>query len=45
LNPGPRNYKYLSNVTDASSGEVSKPFIISDKKYQMVRGITPSREK
>lgn len=36
--------KYLSNVKDAKSGEVSKPFTIGDKRYQMVRGITPTRE-
>lgn len=36
--------KYLSNVKDANSGEVSKPFTIADKRYQMVRGITPSKE-
>jgi len=36
--------KYLSNVKDAKTGEISKPFSIADKKYQMVRGITPSKE-
>lgn len=36
--------KYLSNVKDAKTGEVSKPFTIGDKRYQMVRGTTPSRE-
>ncbi len=36
--------KYLSNVKDAKTGEVSKPFTIGSKKYQMVRGITPSKE-
>ena len=36
--------KYLSNVKDSKSGEISKPFTIADKKYQMVRGITPSKE-
>jgi hypothetical protein len=36
--------KYLSNVKDAKSGDVSKPFTIGDKRYQMVRGITPSKE-
>jgi hypothetical protein len=36
--------KYLSNVVDGETGEVSKPFEIANKKYQMVRGITPNRE-
>jgi hypothetical protein len=30
--------KYLSNVKDPKSGEVSKPFTIGEKRYQMVRG-------
>jgi hypothetical protein len=34
--------KYLSNVVDANTGDVSKPFTISDKRYQMVRGTMPS---
>jgi hypothetical protein len=36
--------KYLSNVRDSNTGEISKPFTIGDKNYQMVRGITPSRK-
>jgi len=36
--------KYLSNVKDGKTGEVSKPFVIGGKNYQMVRGITPSKE-
>lgn len=36
--------KYLSDVKDSKSGEISKPFTIGDKKYQMVRGITPKKE-
>ena len=36
--------KYLSNVKDINTGEISKPFTIADKNYQIVRGITPSRE-
>lgn len=36
--------KYLSNVKDATTGEVSKPFTIANKRYQMVRGINPSKE-
>lgn len=35
--------KYLSNVKDAE-GNVSKPFNISGKNYQMIRGIKPSKE-
>lgn len=35
--------KYLSNVKD-DKGDVSKPFIIGGKNYQMVRAITPSKE-
>jgi len=35
--------KYLSNVKDASSGQIAQPFNISDKKYQMVRGVTPNK--
>lgn len=36
--------KYLSNVKDSETGEISKPFNIGDKRYQMVRSITPSQE-
>lgn len=36
--------KYLSNVRDIKTGKVSQPFTIGTQKYQMVRGITPSRE-
>jgi hypothetical protein len=35
--------KYLSNVRDPKSNQVAQPFNIGDKKYQMVRGITPDR--
>lgn len=31
--------KYLSNVVDGESGEISKPFSIGTEKYEMVRGI------
>lgn len=31
--------KYLSNVVDDKTGEISQPFTISDKRYQMVRGM------
>lgn len=36
--------KYLSNVKDNETGETSQPFTIADKKYQMIRGILPSKE-
>lgn len=36
--------KYLSNVKHHDTGEISKPFSISGKNYQMIRGIKPSRE-
>jgi hypothetical protein len=35
--------KYLSNVRDTESGQIAQPFNIADKKYQMVRGITPDK--
>ncbi len=37
--------KYLSNIKDPISNRVSQPFVIGAKKYQMVRGITPKKEK
>jgi hypothetical protein len=36
--------KYLSNVKDKETGEISKPFSIGDKKYQMVRGLNSNKE-
>ena len=36
--------KYLSNVKDSKTGEISKPFTIGGKNYQMVRGVLPSKE-
>jgi hypothetical protein len=35
--------KYLSNVKD-KEGNVSKPFTIDGRKYQMVRGTTPEKK-
>lgn len=35
--------KYLSNVKD-EQGNISKPFNIGAKNYQMVRGITPQKQ-
>jgi hypothetical protein len=40
----PETIKYLSNVIDKNTGDISKPFTISDKKYQMVRGQNHSGE-
>lgn len=36
--------KYLSNVKDTNSGEISKPFTIVDKNYQMIRGLDGNNE-
>ena len=36
--------KYLSNVRDPETKEVSKPFTIADKNYQLIRGIDASNE-
>ena len=35
--------KYLSNVKD-KDGNISKPFTIDGRKYQMVRGTTPEKK-
>ena len=36
--------KYLSHVADEKTGEISQPFTIGDKNYQVGRGQLPSRE-
>lgn len=36
--------KYLSNVRDAKTGDISKPFSIGGKKYQLVRGTNLKNE-
>lgn len=36
---------YLSEIMDSESNEVSKPFTIRDKRYQMVRAVTPTKER
>ena len=36
--------KYLSNIKDVQTNKVSQPFTIKDKRYQMIRGIRPSKE-
>lgn len=40
----PETIKYLSNVKDSETGEISKPFNLGGKNYQMVRGILPSKD-
>ena len=35
--------QYLSNVKHPETGQIAQPFNIGDKKYQMVRGITPEK--
>lgn len=37
--------EYLSEVKDAETGEISQPFTIKGKKYQMVRALTSDRKK
>jgi hypothetical protein len=37
--------EYLSEVMDSETGDISKPFTINGKNYQMVRAITPDRKK
>lgn len=34
--------KYLSNVRDKNTSEVSQPFTIVNKNYQMIRGVHPT---
>ena len=36
--------KYLSNVIDNNTGDISQPFTIADKQYQMVRAMAPNKE-
>jgi hypothetical protein len=45
INETPMKLEYLSEIKDSETGEVSKPFTIADKKYQMVRAMTPDRQK
>lgn len=40
-----KKLKYLSEIIDEVTGDVSKPFTISGKNYQMVRAMTPDRQK
>lgn len=39
----PMTLKYLSNVVD-TTGQVSKPFVINNKNYKMVRAMQPDRK-
>ena len=36
--------KYLSNVKDSKTGEISKPFTIGAQKYQMIRGLDDAKQ-
>jgi hypothetical protein len=38
-------YKYLSNVKDSKTGDISQPFTINGKRYQIVRALSPLKEK
>jgi hypothetical protein len=40
----PETIKYLSNVVDSNTGEISKPFSVSGKQYQVVRGLTQNND-
>ena len=40
----PATIKYLSNVIDNKTGEISQPFTIGTQKYQMVRGIGADKQ-
>lgn len=41
----PERLEYLSEVKDKESGEISKPFTIDGRNYQMVRALNPKKEK
>lgn len=41
----PSQLVYLSDVKDAKTGEISKPFTINGKLYQMVRARTPDKKE
>ncbi len=45
INEIPVRLKYLSNIKDSVNGEISKPFTVKGKNYQMVRAISPTKEK
>lgn len=37
--------EYLSDVKDLETNEISKPFTVDNKQYQMVRALTPDKKK
>jgi hypothetical protein len=39
----PERLEYVSEVVDSKTGDTSKPFTISGKKYQMVRAMKPDK--
>ena len=45
LSESSNKLEYLSEVKDSESGDISQPFTIKDKKYQMVRAINSKKEK
>lgn len=36
--------RYISNVKDKNTGDISKPFTVKGKTYQMCRAMTPTRD-
>lgn len=44
LSSKPKKYQYISDIVD-ENGELSKPFTINGKNYQMVRALNPKNEK
>lgn len=41
----PRKFEYLSEIKDSETGEFSKPFTIAGKNYQMIRALSPDKQK
>lgn len=37
--------EYLSNVKDSKTGEISQPFTIEGKRYQIIRGLSSDKQK
>lgn len=42
---GPVKLEYLSDIHDKDTGDISQPFTINGKNYQMCRAINPKKEK
>jgi hypothetical protein len=42
---GPVKLDYLSDLHDKSTGDISQPFTINGKNYQMCRAMNPKKEK